>query len=152
MVEERGLSFANWREGVIRGEVNDGNAFYLGGVSGHAGLFGDADGVARLASQFLPSAAQLPADLRERATGCEATSEGERRGLGWQLRTDTNPAAPLSDRAFGHTGFTGTAVWVDPVAELVVVLLTNRIHPVARESRIQEIRKRMNEIVADAYL
>jgi CubicO group peptidase (beta-lactamase class C family) len=152
LVSERGLSFDGWRHGVIRGEVNDGNACYVGGVAGHAGLFGDADSVAALASVYLPSRELLNEELRRMSIVCQAESRTERRGLGWQLRADENPASPLSGAAFGHTGFTGTSVWIDPAEELVIVLLTNRIHPVARDSRIQEIRRRLNEIVAVDYL
>lgn len=148
MVRSRGLTFTAWREGIIWGEVNDCNAWHLGGVAGNAGLFGDAAGVARLASIYLGESL-LPDSLRVRAIECQAEGPGERRGLGWQLRVGAaHPAAPLSEASFGHTGFTGTSVWIDPNAGLVVVLLTNRIHPRVRDSRIQQIRRNLNEIVA----
>lgn len=150
MVSERGLSFDGWRDGIIWGEANDGNAYHLGGVSGHAGLFGDANGVARLASAYLAGRGDLPELLARDAVHCQAADGGERRGLGWQLRSASNPGAPLSRGAYGHSGFTGTSVWVDPAGELVVVLLTNRIHPRVQPSRIQAIRTRLN--VAAAYL
>lgn len=153
MVRDRGLSFDGWREGMIHGEANDCNAWYIGGVCGHAGLFGDCESVARIASIYLAGAGFLPAGLLEAAVSCRAEGGGERRGLGWQLRSGPqSPGWPLSSSSFGHTGFTGTSVWVDPLAGLVVVLLTNRIHPRVRESRIQEIRRRVNEIVAASYL
>lgn len=154
MVKSRGLVFEGWRDGIIWGQVNDGNAWYLGGVAGNAGLFGDAASVARLAAVYLDRSGLLREDVRAAAITCQAESGNERRGLGWQLRTTDpgHPAAPLSGASFGHTGFTGTSVWIDPVANLIVVLLTNRIHPHVRESRIQEIRRRANEIAARLYL
>jgi CubicO group peptidase (beta-lactamase class C family) len=101
---------------------------------------------------YLPGRGVLRDDLRRESVSTQAESAHEARGLGWQLRTESNQAAALSAAAFGHTGFTGTSVWVDPEVDLVTVLLTNRIHPEARPSGIQEIRRRMNELVASAYL
>jgi serine-type D-Ala-D-Ala carboxypeptidase len=153
MVCERGLSFDGWREEMIWGEVNDCNAWFIGGVCGHAGLFGDCEGVARIASIYLPGSEFLPDAVRAAAASCRAEGGGEKRGLGWQLRSGpSSPGWPLSAASFGHAGFTGTSVWVDPEAELVIALLTNRIHPRVRESGIQQIRRVVNEIVAARYL
>lgn len=134
-----------WRDGLLRGEVHDGNAWYgLDGVSGHAGLFGTALDLARygqfwLGDGLVGDTRLLPAALLREATTCqyEIPGETERRGLGWRLLPVGGPeehdsGRGLSDLAFGHTGFTGTSLWMDPARELVVVLLTNRVHPRVR--------------------
>jgi CubicO group peptidase (beta-lactamase class C family) len=145
--------FRAWRTEVVWGEVHDGNAHFLGGVAGHAGLFGPAREVALLAEQFLPGGALLTraetyAGFRTNLTpGLE-----EHRSVGWMLAStpgsSAGPAMPPD--AFGHTGFTGTSVWVDPGARRVVVLLTNRTHPVYRAPEMTAIRRRVNELAAGA--
>jgi CubicO group peptidase (beta-lactamase class C family) len=89
--------------------------------------------------------------LIDEATRCQAPG----RGLGWRVRPDDpaalaeDPARSLSDRAYGHTGFTGTSLWVDPARDLIVVLLTNRVHPRSREE-IAQIRPAFHDAVAAA--
>ncbi len=133
-----------WRDGLIRGEVHDGNAWYgFDGVAGHAGLFGTALDLARyglfwLNHGALGDARLLPAELVAEACRDQIAieEETERRGLGWRMvsKPATVESVPesgrgLSERAFGHTGFTGTSLWMDPDRDLVIVLLTNRVHP-----------------------
>lgn len=122
-----------WR-GLVWGRVHDEKAALAGGVAGHAGLFGDARDVARLGEWYLgprfgrPS--PLPAALAREATSEAAFDPVLRRGLGWALKTnDENSCGPrMSPDTFGHTGFTGTCIWVDPQRDLNVVLLTNAVH------------------------
>ena len=133
-----------WRQGLIRGEVHDGNAWYgFGGVAGHAGLFGTAIDLARygqcwLNGGILGETRILPEEIVAEARTNQIAIEGEteRRGLGWRLAPE--PGTPeeipdsgrgLSRNAFGHTGFTGTSLWIDPDLDLVIVILTNRVHP-----------------------
>ena len=146
MTEARGLSYAGFRRGVVRGEVHDGNAFRRGGAAGHAGLFGTARDVWALARTWLePGRAAFWSDR----TGEHA----EARGLAWQGRRGAGSAiARMSPRAFGHTGFTGTSLWIDPDADLVLVLLTNRIHPEVREIPVNEVRQRFHEAVYAAFV
>lgn len=130
-----------WRSGLIRGEVHDGNAWYgLAGVAGHAGLFGTAMDLFRYGQMWLDGGVAddtriLPAELVAEATREQAGHDGERRGLGWRLvpsdggAGDEDSAKGLGPRAYGHTGFTGTSLWMDPDAGVVIVLLTNRVHP-----------------------
>lgn len=143
MCRERAAQFPRWRTQVLRGEVNDGNAYYgLDGVSSHAGLFGTAADLAKYAQAWLRGGAPFLG----RHTVAMATRShtpgipGENRALGWQKP----PTAPfptgrfsggdlLSAAAFGHTGFTGTSLWIDPDKDLFAVLLTNRLHPRASE-------------------
>ena len=145
MTESRGLSYARFRTGVVWGEVHDGNAFRRGGVSAHAGLFGTARDVWTLARVWLePSRRALAAD--------RTAALAEARGLAWQGRRGAGSAVPsMSDGAFGHTGFTGTSVWIDPGHERIAVLLTNRIHPEVREIPFNEVRQRFHETVYRAY-
>lgn len=133
---EEGAAFP-WRREVIVGEVHDGNAHYaFGGVAGHAGLFGPAGEVARLGQAMLDGGVLEGRRLLAPATVAEAVRDhtgpslGSGCGLGWRTRTGTTfMGARASPRAFGHTGFTGTSIVVDPDRALVVVLLTNRVHP-----------------------
>jgi CubicO group peptidase (beta-lactamase class C family) len=151
MVRDRGLTFGGFREALIHGEVNDGNAFHMGGVAGNAGLFSTATDVVRLGSTWLDGGdAILSRALLAVATRNHTLGHGESRGLGWLLRGESksHPAAPMSRGAFGHTGFTGCSVWCDPQRGVVVALMTNRIHPRVGPTSIQAIRRRLNDIVA----
>ncbi len=145
MVASRGLAYPRFREGVVRGEVHDGNAFRRGGVSGHAGLFATARDVWALARPWLDPA-------RRELTRDRTPELAEARGLGWQGRRGAGSAIPaMSEQSFGHTGFTGTSVWIDPERDLVAVLLTNRIHPEVREIPFNEVRQRFHEAVWEAF-
>ncbi|MGB4338181.1 MAG: serine hydrolase [Bacillota bacterium] len=150
-------------DSVAWGAVHDENALAMGGVSGNAGLFSTADDVAKLARMYLAGeravrtegdedgAVQVlsPATV-ELATRNYTAGMGENRGLGWQLATPGSSFGNLmSPRAFGHTGFTGTAVWADPVRDLVIVLLTNRVHPTRENLALVNLRpKFVNTVVA----
>ena len=120
-----------WREQPIWGEVHDGNAFFLGGEAGHAGLFSTASETFVLAEQFLSASTALL-----RPATCELfhtnMTEGmnEARSFAWQLAATPESAAgtALPPDSFGHLGFTGTSCWIDPSRERVFVLLTNRTH------------------------
>lgn len=145
MVEARGLTYGRFRDGVVRGEVHDGNAFRRGGVSGHAGLFGTARDVWALARPWLDPARR---DWTRDRTG----EHSEARGLAWQGRRGAGSAIPeMSEASFGHTGFTGGSVWVDPELDRIAVLLTNRIHPEVREIPFNEVRQRFHRAAAEAF-
>ena len=115
--------------GRIRGTVHDENALAMGGVAGHAGLFGTAADVAAIARVFRDGAV-IGNELAALARTEHATAENVRRGLGLALRAPNGPMT--SDRwsldSYGHTGFTGTSLWIDPRQDLTVVLLTNRVY------------------------
>jgi CubicO group peptidase (beta-lactamase class C family) len=159
MCGERAAAFPRWRREVIWGEANDGNSFYgLGGVAGHAGLFGTAQDLARYGRLWLQGGAWDGRQLLSEALVAEATREqAPGRGLGWRLpaagdRPSGAPADPgiaLGPGAYGHTGFTGTSLWLDPGRDLVVVLLTNRLHPTARPE-IESIRPAFHAALAAA--
>lgn len=114
----------------LRGEVHDENARALGGVAGHAGLFGTATDVARLGALLLANEGRMLAShLVQEMTSEQAVGDGMRRGLGFSLWSPDPEATshPFGPRAFGHTGFTGTSLWIDPDRRLVVALLTNAV-------------------------
>jgi CubicO group peptidase (beta-lactamase class C family) len=115
--------------GRIRGTVHDENAFAMGGVAGHAGLFGTAADLAALARVFRDGAV-IGNDLAALARTEQAKGDNVRRGLGLSLRAPNGPMTGdhWSLDSYGHTGFTGTSLWIDPTRELTVALLTNRVY------------------------
>lgn len=140
-----------WRQRRLRGEVHDENAGGLGGVAGHAGLFGTAADLSKLGNLYLQhSPALFSAALRAQCVGEQlCTDEGERRGLGWMLRSVHNPSCStlFSPNSFGHTGYTGTSLWCDPERELTVVLLTNRVYYGRHPQPIAQLRPAVHEAV-----
>ncbi len=142
------------RGGVLEGVVHDENAWILDGVSGHAGLFAPAADLLAYGRAWLrldaPFASEdwLRAALQDRSGG-----EGPRRGLLWRLaQPDWSFGAAGTADAFGHTGFTGTSLVIEPRQGWVAVLLTNRVHPHRdRGSGIEELRRDLHRIVAGAF-
>lgn len=132
----RQIVFTGFRDGLMWGETHDGNSHHAGGTCGNAGLFATARDVFRIAQGF--SGGQLlPLGIAAEA----ARPHFADRALGWELPTEGSLATSmLSRRAYGHTGFTGTSVWIDPEADKILVLLTNRVHPCAAPVAMQRIR------------
>jgi CubicO group peptidase (beta-lactamase class C family) len=157
-----------WRGRVLRGEVHDENAFALGGIAPHAGLFGTAPDLARFAAMLLDEGraggrrhvSRATLELFTERAGVPRSS----RALGWDTPCDETgerssaPGAPgytsagslLSTRSFGHTGFTGTSIWMDPERELYVILLTNRVHPTRENNKIRGVRSQIADAVVRA--
>lgn len=124
------------REGRwMRGEVHDPRAYYLGGVAGHAGLFSTAEDLAVFAQMLLDGGVANGAEVLSTRAISIMTADypvrGGVRGLGWDKRTgySSNRGEWFSLRAFGHGGFTGTSLWIDPELDLFVIFLSNRVHP-----------------------
>ena len=143
-----------WRGRLLVGEVHDENCWALGGTAGHAGLFGTADAVGDIARAMLSSlkggdsAIARPATVRTFVT--RAGIPGSR-ALGWDTMLPTSSCGTkMSASAFGHTGFTGTSLWIDPQADVYVVLLTNRVHPTRENTAIQQIRPALHDAVMTA--
>ena len=154
---------STWRHRMVRGQVHDENAAWLGGVSGHAGLFGSALDLMTFGEWLLKTVGRsdgmtvgnfpdlgdhlpsyrlsvLPSIAREFIRRQELVP-GSSRALGWDTPSNGSSAGHrLSPESFGHTGFTGTSIWVDPTRQLVVVLLTNRVHPTRNNPRIGPLR------------
>jgi CubicO group peptidase (beta-lactamase class C family) len=147
----------DWRGRRLSGEVDDENAASLGGISGHAGLFSTAAEVARLGQLYLRQGEWQGAQLLSGETvagmvGEQVSLNGLRRGLAWVLWTaqDCACGAAFGRRSFGHTGFTGTSLWIDPQRELLVVALTNRVYHGRDPLAIQRFRPRLHELAVSA--
>ena len=138
--------------GLVWGEVHDENAWSLGGVAGHAGLFSTAADLGRLAQLYLNGGELDGRRLLEPETVAEMTRNQigriGSRGLGWELNAAYYMGHLASPRTYGHTGFTGTSLVIDPRRDLIVVLLTNRVHPTRDGPSINSTR----QAVADAAL
>lgn len=149
----------SWRGRLLVGEVHDENAWALGGVAGHAGLFGTAEGVGRVARALLavrardgsPASGFLGADTL--AAFLSRTSvPGSSRALGWDTMLPTSSCGTrMSAAAFGHTGFTGTSLWLDPTADAYIVLLTNRVHPSRDNDAILEVRRSVHDAIMSEW-
>jgi CubicO group peptidase (beta-lactamase class C family) len=140
-----------WRGRLLCGEVHDENAWALGGVAGHAGLFGTAPAVGAFARRVLATY-RADTGLARRETLARFTTRGtvprSSRAVGWDTMLPTSSCGTrLSPRAVGHTGFTGTSLWIDPERDLYVVLLTNRVHPTRENARLAMLRPRLHDAV-----
>lgn len=145
-----------WRGRMIRGEVHDENAFAMGGVAPHAGLFGTAGDLARFCQMILNGGVLehrriVSRENVERFTR-EAGVPDSDRALGWDTRSAEHSSAGslFSPRSFGHLGFTGTSMWIDPERELFVILLTNRVHPTRDNDLIRQVRPAVADAVVAA--
>ncbi|MGI9079051.1 MAG: serine hydrolase, partial [Gemmatimonadaceae bacterium] len=161
--------FDPWRQRHLRGEVHDENAFALGGVAGHAGLFSSAHDLVLFARMLLQrgvgggdwgvggvrsgpespkrSARIVPAGTLREFTRVQDSSLSHR-ALGWETASGASSAGRLMSRtAFGHTGFTGTSLWIDPSRDLFVILLTNRVNPTRENRRIGAVRSALADAV-----
>ena len=140
------------RGGKVRGKVHDERAYYLGGVSAHAGIFTSAHDLARFARMYLNGGTLdgvrvVKPETIERFTKLQDSTLSNR-ALGWEKPTGKNSAGHLmSSRAFGHTGFTGTSIWMDPARDLFVILLSNRVNPTRENTRIGGVRTALADAV-----
>lgn len=145
-----------YRNRVLVGEVHDENAFRMDGVSGHAGLFSTATDLAifsqmMLNKGFIDDVQILSRKSIELMTKNHTEGLNSRRGIGWELKTENASCGDLfSDASYGHTGFTGTSLWIDPREELFVVFLTNRVHPSRENRKILRIRPLLHNIIASS--
>ena len=139
-----------WRGRRLVGEVHDENCWALGGAAGHAGLFGTAEAVGDVARALLGA---LKGTDRRIADGetmrmfvTRAGAKTGSRALGWDTMLPTSSCGTLmSPSAFGHTGFTGTTLWIDPQRDVYVVFLTNRVNPTRENTAIQQIRPALHD-------
>jgi CubicO group peptidase (beta-lactamase class C family) len=138
---------------VVQGEVHDENAFALGGVCGHAGLFGAARDVLALGARALDCLAGDASWLApERMAWMIAPRPGGAHRLGWDARGAHAPSSgsAMGPRTFGHLGFTGTSLWCDPDADVAVALVTNRVHPTRENGAIRSLRPALHDAVMAA--
>jgi serine-type D-Ala-D-Ala carboxypeptidase len=144
--------FDPWRQRQLRGEVHDENAFALGGVAGHAGLFSTANDLARFARVYLNKGILDGQRIWSPRTIAEFTraqnAKLSHRALGWETANGANSGGRyMSAEAFGHTGFTGTSMWIDPANDVFVILLSNRVNPTRENRRIGAVRTALADSV-----
>jgi CubicO group peptidase (beta-lactamase class C family) len=140
-----------WRNRLLRGEVHDENAAAMGGVAGHAGLFGTAESVLAVSGAWLQAYKGKWSILNEKLVREFTTRQEPASGSSWALGWDTPSAASssgscFSERSFGHLGYTGTSLWIDPLCELEVVLLSNRVHPSRKNEKIKVFRPIIHDL------
>jgi CubicO group peptidase (beta-lactamase class C family) len=146
-----------WRGRLLCGEVHDENAASLGGVAGHAGLFGTAEAVLAVTGAWLQAyhrrSSVLDALLVKEFTCRQTVVPGSSWALGWDTPSPPSSAGRfLPEVSFGHLGYTGTSVWIDPLHELEIVLLSNRVHPSRKNERIKAFRPLIHELVYREYV
>ncbi len=146
-----------YRENIIQGTVNDANCFALGGVAGHAGLFGNARDVAAIGQLFLQqgiyNGRRIFSGKIVRQFSRRFNPDISARTLGWDTPTENSSSGNrFSKEAIGHLGFTGTSLWVDLAREIVVVLLSNRVHPDPERTGIKAVRPKVHNAVMEKLL
>ena len=143
-----------YREKQLQGEVDDANASAMGDVAGHAGLFSTAGDVAIFAQMMLNGGIYAHHRLLERETIDQFTARvkigDSARALGWDVPVEPSSTGKyFSAKSYGHNGFTGTSLWIDPEKDLFVILLTNRVYPSAENIKIREIRPRLHDAIVE---
>ena len=146
----------SWRGRTLCGEVHDENAYALGGVAGHAGLFGTARAVLAIAQAWMDGRRRksglLPPDLVTLFTSNRQGVPNSSWALGWDTPSvRSSSGTRFSPESFGHLGFTGTSLWIDPVKELEVVLLSNRVHPTRRNEQIRLFRPLIHDLICREF-
>jgi len=141
-----------FRKKIVQGEVNDENAWVMGGVGGHAGLFAPASDVARFAQcMLLGGAPILKPQTVELFTKRQLSPAGTTRTLGWDTPSIPSQSGKyLSPASFGHLGYTGTSLWIDPQRDLAIVLLTNRTWPDNNSQAIKQVRPAVHDAIIEA--
>jgi CubicO group peptidase (beta-lactamase class C family) len=143
---------STFRGRIIQGEVHDENASVLGGIAGHAGLFATAEDVARFAHCILDSGRPiLRPETVARFTRRESSPEGTSRALGWDTPSPPSQSGKyFTSHSFGHLGYTGTSLWIDPERQLSITLLTNRTWPDCANNAIKQLRPDLHDAVLEA--
>jgi CubicO group peptidase (beta-lactamase class C family) len=143
---------SSFRQRINQGEVQDENASVLGGVAGHAGLFSAAEDLARFAHTMLRAGSPiLRRETVELFTRRELAPPETSRALGWDTPTAPSQSGKyFGARSFGHLGYTGTSLWIDPDRQLSIILLTNRTWPECANQAIRQVRPRFHDAIADA--
>ncbi len=160
-----------FRKRIMQGEVHDENAYQMGGVSGHAGLFSTAEDLALFARMMLHEGRFIPSPLAGEGGGGgnahetqilsqqtfremlspQPMPQGAKQALGWWFKKPPEEATVFlpSEHSYGHTGFTGTSLWIDPEYKVAVILLSNAIHPKRRTANAAALRKPFHAVVSE---
>ncbi|MHB8755590.1 MAG: serine hydrolase domain-containing protein, partial [Candidatus Acidiferrales bacterium] len=146
---------STFRKRQLHGEVDDANVFAMGGIAGHAGLFSTAQDISVFAQMMLNGGMYAQRRIFSRAIVEQFTARvpvgDSARTLGWDVPTENSSSGRyLSQRAYGHNGFTGTSIWVDPDKNLFIVLLTNRVYPSAANDKIRQVRPALHDAIVEA--
>jgi beta-glucosidase-like glycosyl hydrolase/CubicO group peptidase (beta-lactamase class C family) len=141
-----------WRKRLLRGEADDANAFAMGGVAGHAGLFSTAGDLAAFCQMLLNGGLYAHRRLLDRTTIAQFTARqsigGSAFALGWDVPTGASSSGRyFSPASYGHNGFTGTSIWIDPQKSLFAILLTNRVYPSAENTKIRQVRPALHDAI-----
>lgn len=139
-----------WRSGLVQGEVHDANSYYAGGSAGNAGLFASARDLCKLSRQFFPETATLlKADSIKLFWQNRTPWSPVHRSVGFKLNSSrpTSGGRALSAQAIGHTGFTGTSLWLEPETQRQWILLTNRIHPRVKKANFDATRRNLHGLL-----
>ena len=144
-----------WRGRLLQGEVHDENTWALGGAAGHAGLFGTVSAVGDVARAvlrgLLGGRSFVSSEILQRFA-TKSTVPGSSRALAWDTMLPTSSCGTrMTPHAIGHTGFTGTSLWIDPGRNLYVVLLTNRVHPTRDNNQIQAFRRQLHDDIVERW-
>ncbi len=144
-----------WRKRLVQGTVHDENAEFLGGISGHAGLFSTARDLAAFTEMLIDGGMYNGRRVLQDSTieaFVRTRREGQDRWLGWDMRSPKGSSAGklFSDSSFGHTGFTGTSIWIDPARRLGVIFLTNRVHPTRANTKLFKIRPVLHDTIVNS--
>ena len=145
---------STFRQKIIQGEVQDENAFVLGGVAGHAGLFSNAEELAIFAQTFLAGGNPiLHPETISLFTRRESEPSGTSRALGWDTPSSPSQSGKhFGPRSYGHLGYTGTSLWIDPDRQISVTLLTNRTWPDCSNQAIKQVRPMFHDAIIEAIL
>jgi CubicO group peptidase (beta-lactamase class C family) len=144
------------RKRLLIGEVDDENAFAMGGVAGHAGLFAPVREVDRIVRELIACYAGrsdfVPQKIIREFWTRDATVAGSTWALGWDTPSPEHSSSGnrFSPAAVGHLGFTGTSIWIEPEKEIAITMLTNRVHPRRDNQKIREFRPKIHDLIMDA--
>jgi len=144
-----------FRNRLLKGEVHDENAYIMGGISGHAGLFSNATDIGLMAKFFLNEGIFLGTRYLKKNLVNQFTSKKQNpifsdRALGWDTPSQNGKSSAgdfFSDNSYGHLGFTGTSVWIDPDKEVIIVFLTNRVYPSRSSKGIYTVRRAVHNSI-----
>ena len=139
----------SWRGRLLQGEVHDENAAALGGVAGHAGLFGTAQAVGQVTKAWMDGCQGKPSIFSQKLVRQFVKAQPETSwGLGWDTPSQPSSSGQwFSAESFGHLGFTGTSIWIDPIRELEVIFLSNRVHPTRDNQAIKAFRPQLHDVI-----
>jgi CubicO group peptidase (beta-lactamase class C family) len=143
---------ASYRKRLLQGEVDDENAWAMGGIAGHAGLFSTAGDIAAFAQMLLNGGIYAHYRMLRRSTIQQFTARhtigDSARALGWDVPVPPSSSGEyFSAKSFGHLGFTGTSMWIDPERNLFVILLTNRVNPTRANEKIRQVRPALHDAI-----